>query len=75
MFINICSHALIWILMSLHSFIDVSCAKLHCWAAKGTAAAKWLTISSFEIIGVLHCIAQIFKKGIVRVYYVMPARF
>ena len=47
----------------LTSFIDVSCAKLHCWAAKGTAAANELTISSFEIIGVLHCIAQIFKKG------------
>ncbi len=47
----------------LTTFIDNSCAKLHSWAAKGTTAATELTMSSFEIIGVLHCIAQIFKKG------------
>lgn len=47
----------------LSSFVGQCCMKLHSWAAKGSEAAQELTTSNFEIIGVLHCVAQVFKKG------------
>lgn len=47
----------------LSSFVGECCAKLHSWAAKGSKAEQELTTSNFEIIGVLHCVAQVFKKG------------
>ena len=33
------------------------------WVEKGDEARNLLTTESFQIIGVLHCIAQIYKKG------------
>jgi hypothetical protein len=50
-------------LVVLSSFVNECCAKLHSWAAKGSKAEQELTTSNFEIIGVLHCVAQVFKKG------------
>ena len=47
----------------LLTFIDSSCSKMNSWVNKGDSAQQELTVDSFEIIGVLHCISQIFKKG------------
>jgi hypothetical protein len=47
----------------LTDFITTSCARMTAWAQKGQNASNEFTSDSFGIIGVLHCISQIFKKG------------
>ena len=47
----------------LSEFISSSCASMSAWAQKGRDVTQELNSESFHIIGVLHCISQIFKKG------------
>jgi len=47
----------------LTDFITTSCVRMAAWAQKGQNASNEFTSDSFGIIGVLHCISQIFKKG------------
>ena len=47
----------------LSEFILSSCASMNAWALKGRDVTQELNSESFHIIGVLHCISQIFKKG------------
>ena len=47
----------------LSEFLTSSCKSMQTWARKGSEASQELTGDSFNIIGVLHCVAQIFKKG------------
>lgn len=47
----------------LSEFILSSCTSMNAWALKGRDVTQELNSESFHIIGVLHCISQIFKKG------------
>ena len=47
----------------LSDFMSWACAHLEGWGGKGGAAEHELTRESFRLIGILHTISQIFKKG------------
>ena len=47
----------------LFNFVSASCSKIGAWSKKSAADINDLTTDSFEIIGVMHAISQIFKKG------------
>jgi len=47
----------------LKDFISFACSKVGQWSTRDAAAVQELTSSSFEIIGILHTISSIFKKG------------
>ena len=47
----------------LSEFIASSCTSMKTWVQKGVDVTQELNGESFNIIGVLHCISQVFKKG------------
>ena len=47
----------------LEDFVTMSTGTIGAWCKKGDEASKDLSSDTFQIIGVLHCLAQIFKKG------------
>lgn len=47
----------------LSEFVNSSCSSMNAWAQKGNDVTQELNSDSFNIIGVLHCVSQIFKKG------------
>lgn len=47
----------------LHSFMCWCCERLDAWCKKGENAESELTHDSFQLIGVLHTMSNIFKKG------------
>lgn len=47
----------------LSDFMTWGCARLRAWADKGAEAEWELNRESFQLIGLLHCLSQIFKKG------------
>ena len=47
----------------LSEFMSWCCERLQAWCDKGEAAENELNRDSFQLIGILHTISQIFKKG------------
>jgi tubulin-specific chaperone D len=47
----------------LSDFMTWGCSRLRAWADKGAEAERELNKESFQLIGLLHCLSQIFKKG------------
>ena len=47
----------------LNEFVSWARGVLNAWSEKSSEEIKDLTPDSFRIIGVLHCLAQIFKRG------------
>lgn len=47
----------------LSSFFNYACGVTTGWTSKGSSASSEVASNSFEVIGVLQTIAQIFKKG------------
>lgn len=47
----------------LNTFIEAATAILEAWSRKTDEMMADLTSSTFELVGTLHCLSQIFKKG------------